>query len=302
MSDIENSDLLKRVIKALYTTATRRTTQNFAVAVIDTIIKTLVERYDFLKYVQINTTGESEDFIDVDSDLNFIHPAKIGKAIEAIIQVVYMDLKEKAGLYFIKEIERNVGEEVISNLRACGVDLELLMLQQHYLYSRQKRKMTKTGHDDKVKAGIQSLDNVDMLGYTEKNISSWHYDPKSKVCIIYDKDGKQLDRLNLDTIIRNYIGTLTKEGFIESRKNHVEKEKREKIEVSEEEFELLKLLHARDVDIETATNLLKVTEKQLNYMVRRLLSLEMLQYISFDEVALTDTGMNHLNTKMKNKK
>ena len=227
MSDNENSDLLKAVIKALYNVTNRRTTQNFAFAVINTIIRTIEERYDFLKYVQIYTDGGSEDFIDVSSDLNSVHPAKIGKAIEAIIQVVYMDLKEKAGIHFIKEIERDAGEEVISKLRECGVDLELLMLQQHYLYRRQERKKTKTGHDDKVKAGKQSLDNVSMLGYTEKNISSWHYDPKSKVCIIYDKDGKELDRLNLDTIIRSYIGNLTEKGVIEPQKDYVEKEKRE---------------------------------------------------------------------------
>ena len=292
MSDNENSDLLKAVIKALYNVANRRTTQNFAFAVINTIIRTIEERYDFLKYVQIYTDGGSEDFIDVSSDLNSVHPAKIGKAIEAIIQVVYMDLKEKAGLYFIKEVKRNIGEEIIPKLRESGVDLELLMLQQHYLYQQQSRKKTKTGK--------QSLNKVGMLGYTLKNISSWDYNPKSKVCIIYDKAGKELDRLNLDTIIRNYIGNLTDEGVIEPPKDYGKKEE-EKIEISEKEFELLKMLHARDVDIETATDLLKVTEKQLNFMVRRLLTLEMLHYISFDEVALTDIGRTYLFTKMKTK-
>ena len=60
------------------------------------------------------------------------------------------------------------------------------------------------------------------------------------------------------------------------------------------------MLHARDVDIETATDILNVTEKQLNNMVRKLLTLEMLHYISDDEVALTDNGLNHLETKEKN--
>ena len=72
--------------------------------------------------------------------------------------------------------------------------------------------------------------------------------------------------------------------------------------INEKEFELLKMLHARDVDIETATDILNVTEKQLNNMVRKLLTLEMLHYISVDEVALTDNGLNHLETKEKNKK
>ena len=146
------------------------------------------------------------------------------------------------------------------------------------------------------------MDNVSVLGYTEKNISSWHYDPKSKVCIIYDKNGKELDRLNLDTIIRSYIGNLTEEGVIEPQKDYVEKEKREGIEISEKEFELLKMLYVRDVDVKTATSLLNVTEKQLNFMVRRLLTLEMLHYISFDEVELTDIGIAHLGTKEKKNK
>jgi hypothetical protein len=299
MSDIENSDLLEGVLKALYTTAARRTTQNFAVAIIETIIRTIEERYEFLKYVQIYTDGGSEDFINVSSDLNSIHPAKIGKAIEAIVQVVYMDLEEKAGLYFIKEVKINAGEKIISKLREYGVDLELLMLQQYYLLRRQERKKTKTGHDVKVKAGKQSLDNVSLLGYSMKNVESWSYDTKKKVCVIYDKAGKELDRLNLDTIIRSYIGTFKEENVIESPKDYGEKEKRERIEISEKEFELLKMLYAKDVDVETATSLLNVTEKQLNFMVRRLLTLEMLHYTSSDEVTLTDIGMNHLGEKNK---
>lgn len=61
------------------------------------------------------------------------------------------------------------------------------------------------------------------------------------------------------------------------------------------------MLHVRDIDAETATALLHVTEKELNYMIRRLLTLEMLHYISQDEVELTETGIEHLKTK-NNKK
>ena len=300
MSDIKNSDLLKGTLKALYTTTARRTTQSFAIAVIDSIIRTIGEKYDFLRYVQIYSDDKSVDFIDISSEINSVHPAKIGKVIEAIVQVVCLDLEERAGLYFIREVKINSGEEVISKLRECGVDLELLMLQQQYLHGRRGRKKTKTGHDNNDMTGKQSLDNISLLGYTEENISSWRYDSNSKVCIIYDKDGKELDQLNLDTIIRGYIGSLTKEGDIEPSKDYGEKEKRERIEISEEEFELLKLLYARDVDIATATDILKVTEKQLNYMIRRLLTLEMLNYSSYDEVRLTDTGINHLKIKNKN--
>ena len=161
MSDIENSVLLKAVLKAIYITVARRTTQSFAVVVIASIIRTIEEKFVFLKHVQIHTDVNLEDFVGISADLNSVHPAKIGEAIEAIVQLVSMDLKEKAGRYFIKEIKKNMGEEINSKLRECGVDLDLLMLQQHYLYWRQGRNKTKTGYDNKVKIKKQSLDNVE---------------------------------------------------------------------------------------------------------------------------------------------
>ena len=96
-----------------------------------------------------------------------------------------------------------------------------------------------------------------------------------------------------------YIGNLTSEGYFEPLKDNKEKEKVKDIEINEKEFELLKMLYARDVDIGTATDILNVSEKQLNYMVQKLLTLEMLHYSSFDEVALTDTGIDHLKQKKK---
>ena len=301
MSEIKNTDLLNAILKALYITAARRTTHSFAVAVIESIIRIIGEKYDFLKYVQININYGSEDFVDISSELNNIHPVKIGKVIEAIVQIVCLDLKDKAGHYFIREVKLNSGEKIISKLKECGVDFELLLLQQQYLYLRQKKKEIKPGVDNNREiSDKQSLDNISLLGYSQDNISSWNYDSESKICIIYDKNGKELDRLNLDTIIRFYIGTLTNEGVIVlSRDNE---EKADRIEISEKEFELLKMLYARDVDIATAIDILKVSEMQLNLMVHRLLKLEMLYYSSHDEVALTKTGINHLESLIKNKK
>jgi len=140
MSELENSDILKEILKAVYTVAARRTTHNFAVVVLSTIIKNLEQRYDFLKKVSINSEIDSEDVVIISSDINSIFPSEIGRAIEDIVQIASMNLKEKAGQYFIKEIEGYAGDEVISKLKDCGVDLELFMLHQHYLYRQQQRE------------------------------------------------------------------------------------------------------------------------------------------------------------------
>lgn len=299
MAELKNSDILKGVLQGLYKVTGRRTTLNFAIAVIGAIIRTLEQKYVFLGYIDLNKERTGDDIINISSKINKVHPARLGKAVEAIIQVVYMDLKEKAGLYFIKELKRSTGENIINALKEVGVDLELLQLQQHYLYRRQQRTVTGKGAGGKGKVGKQ-LDNVSLLGYSWDKVKNWKYDSKKKTCVLYGIDGKKLDTLNLDTIVKNYVGSITDDGIIGPLREKDDEEDGG-TSVSDKEFELLKMLHVRDIDAETAIALLRVTEKELNYMIRRLLILEMLQYISQDEVELTETGIEHLKTK-NNKK
>jgi hypothetical protein len=300
MADIENSELLNASLKALFITVARRTSYKFASAFIESIIINMEEKFDFLKDIQIHTDNNHEDFVVISSDLNSVHPVRIGKVIEFVIQVVLIDLKDRAGHYFIKEVKKNLKDEILYKLKECGVDFELIMLQQHYLFFRQAKNKNKSRVDDDIKIKNQSLDNINLLNYSENNISSWSYDSKNRVCIIYGNDGKVLDRINLDAIVKNYLGSLTNNGLNEPLKDLRFKEKGENIEISEKELELLKLLYAKDIDIETAIEILKISENELNYMVKRLLTLDMLDYISSDEVSLTDIGINRLKAKIGN--
>ena len=299
MSELKNSDIVKGVLKALFAVTGRRTTQKFAAAVIGAILRTLEKRYDFIGNVYILSERDSQDIIYVASDINYVDPIRVGRAIETIIQVVYMDLKENAGLYFISEIKKNIGEEIITYLKDVGVDLELLQLQQRYLYRRKERN-GKSKSDNKGKSQ-QALDNVSLLGYSMKNVGSWSYDAKKKVCVIYGKNGKRLDQLNLDSIIKKYIADLTIDGTVETSSEFFDKDDEEKVELSEKELGLLIMLHNRDMDIETAVNLLNISNKDLYYMIHRLVNLEMLQYISSDEVELTEIGIAYMRADEKKK-
>ena len=72
-------------------------------------------------------------------------------------------------------------------------------------------------------------------------------------------------------------------------------------ELCEKELGLLKMLHSRDMDIETAVNLLNISNKDLYYMIHRLVNLEMLQYISSAEVELTEIGIAYIRSDEKKK-
>ena len=102
-----------------------------------------------------------------------------------------------------------------------------------------------------------------------------------------------LDRLNLDRIIQNYVERLS--GFKDVDPREIEKE----TAIYEKEYELLKLLLERDMDAETAMNLLHITREDLNKIIRKLSEMEMLQYINYDTMELTEVGIGYLTKKDK---
>ncbi len=288
MGKLRNSDVLGQILRSLYTVTGRRTTQSFAATVIGSIIKTLEQRYDFLKYVIIDEREQliTNDDILIEPEIDSVEPERVGKAIEAIIRIIYMDLIGKAGLFFITELKRNAGERIISELKNFNVDLADIQVEQHYLYRSREKKRAKA----KGAKGDPNKD-VSLLGYTWKNVASWEYNPNQKSCILYNKNGEVLDNLHLDTIIENYVKDLSKS--LEEIPDELEKT----IDINDKEFQLLQMLNSRDMDAETAMVLLHVSKNEFQIIIKRLLENELLQYISYNVIELTELGVNYLSKK-----
>lgn len=279
----ENSYVLGGIIRALYHVAGRRTTEGFAAKVIGSIIKTLEQKYTFLEHVKIIEVGEltEEETIVISEEIDNIDKALIGKAIEAIIRIAYMDIIGKAGLFFIAEIKRRTDDELISDLHTFDVDLASLQIEQHYLYrSRERRKR-------KAKRG--ATDDVSLLGYTWKNVGSWKYDETKGTCTLYNKDGEVLDNLHLESIIENYVKDLS-----DDLKDIPDDMEEKSVDISEKELQLLQMLRTRDMDSDTAMALLRVSKDEFNTIVRKLLENELLQYTSYNIIELTEIGINYI--------
>jgi len=279
MSHPKNSDVVKCTLQSLCTVAGRRSSEKFANNVMSAIIKTLERKYVFLKYVKIEAKS-STDSIVVSPQIDSFELSEVCKAVGAVIRVVQLDLKDTAGLFLIKEFEKYAGEEVISTIINNGVDLDITQLEQQHFHSQRRKK--------KFIAG-----DVSLLGYTWGDVSSWKYDDRNKVCVLYNKAGGVLDQLNLDVIIKNHVDELTKideeEEFQEGTK--------EKIELNEKERKLLKMMHSQDIDVEMAVALLHVSREGLDQMIRKLTRIELLRHIDFDVVTLTEVGINYLAEK-----
>lgn len=268
-----NAELLKDTLFSLCKVSGRRTSDEFAYKVMNTIVSSLKQRYTF--FDQINITGASSpDQIQISNTINSIDSEKLLPAVETVIRIVHMDLEDNAGLYFIKELRQQMNKETLFQLTKNGVDLSLLeMEQQHtYQYRQQRKKM----------AGDASL-----LGYTWKDVSNWKYDDLNNVCILYDHNDNILDKLNLDAIIKEHIDQLTGSEQIDDL-SEIQTERFKK------EYELLHLLHQKDMDIDTALSLLQVDQDELEHMIERLLNLGLLEYLDFDVVKLSEKGLKYI--------
>ncbi len=271
-----NAEILKSTLFAICKVSGRRTSESFAYKVINTILNSLKDRYMYLEKVSIQGT-ESLDQIQISTQINDIQTSELFKGLETIIRIVYMDLEDTAGLYFIKELKQQMEKDILTTLIKNGLDLNLLEVEQQHAFQYRQNK--------KNMAGDPSL-----LGYTWKDVSNWKYDDLNNVCILYDQQEHILDKLNLDAIIKEHIERLTGTEELEDIDDlHTERFKKE--------FELLHLLQQKDIDIDTAVSLLKVDEDELDHMIKRLLDLGLLEYVDFDVVSLSEKGIKYIEEK-----
>ncbi len=289
MSEFKNSDVIRHILKATFVVAGRRTLDSFAVKVVKTVVKTLEREFDFLKYVEIKDVvySEVEEIVTVSSDLDSIEPSKIGKAINIVLREVYKELKDDAGLYLISELKEYIGEKYVLAIENLGVDLDDIQSEQHQLYSLQDRKKSVPTIETETEQKAERIDDANLLDYTWNDVSNWEYD--NNVVSLYGDEGGLLDKLHLDMLIEDYVNRYTKD------KESIPTSKM--FEIDEKEHEFLQMLHSRDMDIELAKVLLHISGEKLDTMIQKLLELEMLQHVSFNEVKLTEKGINYLSGK-----
>ncbi len=291
MEQWKNSVLLESVLRALYIVTSRRTSQKTAEETIGASIKTLENKYDFFRYINKGKKDISNEgfAVNISPEVNSVNKNTISKAIESLIRMIYNDVGNEAGLYFITELRDNIDKNITTMIKGLDVDLDQVQLEQHYAYRRREKK--KNIEKRALTGQLEGEKPDNLLGYTWNNVSSWRHEPNSKYCTLYDKEGNVIDRLNLDRIIQNYVEKLS--GYVDIDPHEIENE----TELYEKEYRLLKLMLERDMDAETAMNMLDVSKEELNNMIQKLSDMELLQHVSFDTIEITDIGIGFISKK-----
>jgi hypothetical protein len=291
MPKIKNSILITRVFEALFKVVGRRTLDSFAIQILQTTVKKLETKFNFLSSVSIQADFFSEGGINATFDPSFdtIEPSRLGEAIDALIRVTHLELIENigedVGLYFITELKDYLGDSYMDELRDLGVHFESIQTEQHKRYQMKGLQL----HPPSAPKRKEQ----EELAYTWDSVSTWKYD--NNVCLLYDERGKLLDTLQLDLIIEEYVERVTES----KNQNPVYLLKTTMLKVTDKENELLEMIRRHDTDVRSAIALLHISSQKFDTMIQKLLKLEMLQYISDNEVKLTEKGLQHLSSHQK---
>ncbi len=283
-----NTQLMIRVFDALFIVVGRRTLDSFAIQIIKNTIEKLEKKFDFLGFITVHDNFFAEDKIKatIDPEFDAIDASRIGPAIDALIRIIYIELIETIGddacLYFITEFKENLGNGVVDELRGIGINFEQIQAEHKFRYQKKVHQLRTPSAPKK--------EQQKQPHYTWESVSIWKYD--NNICLLYDEAGRLLDTLQLDLIIEDYV-----ERVIESRNPQgATPSKTTMFQVSVKENELLEMMKRRDIDIESALALLHVSRQKFDSMIKKLLQLELLQYVSDKEVKLTEKGMLHLSS------
>lgn len=116
----------------------RKISQSEAISTMDSVLKTLEKRYEFLEHIQLRDTRfyEDNEMIHIAGDMNAVHSSDLGEAINDIVTTMYQVLGKNAGFFFIKELQKQLGEEYTEYIRDLGVDLGLLQLEAEVIQFR----------------------------------------------------------------------------------------------------------------------------------------------------------------------
>ena len=207
--------LTESIIKGLYEVIIRRSVYRFDDDPIENSIKQLSQRFPLFSQIQIikNQYTNQPPIIQVLDSVDAVPDEEMRNAIDSFIRQISYEVYDEIGLYFITEFIDVIGSKVKDAIIGLGVDLHQLQLELHDAYMLGKRSRFES--DESVRDQKELINPSNHLRYRWKDVSYWKHESGSVYCNLYDGDGKIIDRINLDRVIKNYIEIVNSGSFYE---------------------------------------------------------------------------------------
>ena len=271
-------DIIEKFIQSTSIVLSRRTSLKYAEEILQEAINILKEQYKLFKDIKLikNTALEFEFQIEFSGTLSNIPIDDIARALELLIRMIYEEIGEESGLYFITEIKNYLEKRNIDRIIEIGVNLDQIQKEQHFKYAQRKKKK------ELKKSGTK----INPLGYSWKSVAKWEYNQDLKQVDLYDSNGKKLDQIDMETAIRSYVEKIT--GIDELSIIDIEALLGE----HEKSYSFLKLINDENIDFETAKRMLNLTDEEIYKIIKNLIELKLLEYVSDEEIEITKSGVD----------
>jgi hypothetical protein len=125
--------VVQHVLKALIDVLSELSAQSYAILTIDNVTKKLGDKYEFLKYIKIDSMRYSEgiDAISVLPEIDIVRPSEVGRGIQKTVEETIMSLGEEAGQHFIEKFKKRLGKAYVLRIEEMGVNLHLIDLRRN---------------------------------------------------------------------------------------------------------------------------------------------------------------------------
>ena len=122
--------ILSEIFQVILGTVEKKISVDFGVKYIDAMITKLQEKHEILKYVKVDKTRSKEGInaIEIMPEINSAESYELGKAIKSILTRAQIDLKELTPA-FIKDFEKSMNKQYLSEIDKMGVNLHILELR-----------------------------------------------------------------------------------------------------------------------------------------------------------------------------
>lgn len=131
MPQLDNDEILGRILRSTIGVIGRRTSEAYANVIVGGAIRELSKKYNFLKYVDIQGSQYTEifDVVTIKPELNGMEVEEVAKATGEFIVKITRSMGKNAGYYFIKEIKEDLPFDYENTVKELGIDFDMLQLE-----------------------------------------------------------------------------------------------------------------------------------------------------------------------------
>lgn len=134
--ELKISLVVKHVLKAILNILKQSSDQKYAILIINNILKKFESKYEFLKFVNIDSVNQSEegDEIVILPDIESTRPSEIGRGLQKVIENLLSSLGDAAGQHFVERFKKELGKAYVLRIEEMGVNLHMIELKKDLIW------------------------------------------------------------------------------------------------------------------------------------------------------------------------